>query len=202
MLKQFDVDHIAYAWYLIQFELMRLYFDGETYLQYIRPKLGQQIQLQETKAIGSESVTTLIAGQSDILDNAVESFIADIFKHTKQTLSPEKEPKSNPVSSDHAQIIESECKSDNEEAENEEKRKNEEQIKKTWKSRYIAQVSSFIKEKNVFAISTVHWQLSQTTQLLATKAILPYLPSQHTLPVRNVCYRECMRVYVSVCECL
>ena len=181
VLKNFDVDHLAYAWYLIHFELMRCYFDGETYLQFLRPKLGQQIQLQETKAIGSESTTNLIAEQTDILHNAIENFITDIFDHTKKNKS-----------SDHSQINASDEASETERNEKYEK----------WKSRYIAQVSSLIMAKNVFAISTVHWQLSQATQLLATKAILPHLPAKHTLPVRNVRYRECMRVYVTGHECV
>ena len=168
VLKNFDVDHLAYVWYLIHFELMRLYFDGETYLQFLSPQLGQQIQLEEVEDFGS----TLVDGQSAILDGAIKEFATCIFEHTKGKI------RANAHASASASIptAESECKSNNGED--------------NWKSRYITQVSSFIRERNVYAISTKYWQISRARQLLSTNAILPWARQEHTLPVRNVFYRE------------
>ena len=177
VIKNFDVDHLAYAWHLIHFELMRLYFDGETYNQFKRPKLGQQIQLQETKDIGSESETTLITGQSYILDDAIETFVAEIFEHTKHTIGTNTASETSLGAELNG---ETETKSD---AAAKAKLHDDEN---SWKSRYISQVSSFIKEKNVYAINTKHWQRTQATQLLATKAALSHLPLKNTLEVRSV----------------
>ena len=137
---------------------MRLYFDVET-STVLQPTLGQQIQLQEQQQIGNNDLHNLMMMQSTILDDAVNACVSEVFDLTKKK-----------------RLTGTETKTELNAEENE-----------IWKSRYITQISTFIRKPNVYTVHPKHWQISQATELLRARAYLPHLPQRHTLPVTNVC---------------
>ena len=143
---------------------MRLYFDGETQ-KMVHPALGQQIQIQEYQDQHSETEISLVEGQKVVMEKAITDFAEEIFVATKcqaNAASAQFETKTD--SSDENQ---------------------------DWKFRYVTQVASFIRRKNVYAVDVKGWQFSHAKVLLRTRAILPRLPKQHTLEVRHTCCTLC-----------